>query len=1156
MKKALKITLWVLMAIVLLLAGVVASTIRLLRPERLTPIAVELANKMLDADVGIANVELELRKTFPFLNIGIDSISIVSRTMQRLPQAARDTIPANADTLLTIDRLHGGINLANLMAGKIALNDLVIDGPMVNVVLVTDSINNFSIMPPSDDTAQSSPASMPDIRIKSFRIANPKKLRYHDLATNTYLDAKLVTAELLSSQAPKGESPTYRIEFDTNVDSPLLSTFGLANFPIVLDGTIQWDHNWPMKIELRDFKFVVSVLAGTFDTAIDFSDLLTINDFHLDLDPISYTEVVEMLPEATRREFGIPDGLNTDATLGVAITLQKPYVAGTTIYPYASASLLVPDCSVTWGKMHIDKLRLNAEATIEGDNLDRAVLHIKDLSMSGPATSIEMYGNITNCISDPAFSGNINGKVVLDKLPPVLSALIDNAYTSGTVTLHTDVNARQSMFSRDHFHELQIKGDVGLDHVYYLASDTLTMYYVQTGKLRFGSNEKYTMTSQRGKVHTLDSLLRARIEIDSARILASGLDMRARAFALDVHALNNSDTSSDTTAIIPMGGNISAGTFSLFTISDSAGVKIRDLSGSVSMRRYKGDTHLPLFRLNAKIARVSTGNNSTRFMMSGGKLNVRINKLPDTELSHERKQVKHIADSILRAKPDIPIDSVYHLAMEIRRRNKRHGKRVLSLDTEHQEEIIDWGVTPTFKHFLTDWKLSGTFTAERAGLFTSAFPIRNRVRNLNAKFCNDSIVLENIQYKAGHSDFTISGTISNMVKAFTGRPGRNTIKADFAMVSDTIDANQLAHAFFSGAANGEKRLEGNLDDEKALERIIDEHSEADTIGPLLIPVNLDAEFSMKANTVLYSDFVLHNLAGTMLAYDGAINIHDLSASSDVGAMQLSALYAAPTAKNMRFGFGLKLHGFNIAPFLKLAPAIDSIMPMMRDLGGIINANIAATSDIDPHMDLVMPSLRAAVNLQGDSIVFLDKETFNKVAKWLLFKDKNENLIKHMDVNLIVEDNVMQLFPFVFDLDRYRLGVQGFNDLDMNYDYHIAVLKSPIPFKFGINVRGHGDKFKIRLGRARYNEAQAIEKVSIADTTRVNLVSQFENVFRRGVRNSDFARLQIDKRPEAHTIDLDTDTISAADSLYFREQGLLPPLLDPATGAPLVQDSIH
>jgi hypothetical protein len=277
--------------------------------------------------------------------------------------------------------------------------------------------------------------------------------------------------------------------------------------------------------------------------------------------------------------------------------------------------------------------------------------------------------------------------------------------------------------------------------------------------------------------------------------------------------------------------------------------------------------------------------------------------------------------------------------------------------------------------------------------------------------------------------------------------------------------------------------------------------------------------------------------GRVQVYDGAINMQDLSAKSDVGSVGLTALYMGRSVNELKFGFGMKVDKFNINRFLQLVPAVDSIMPILRDFSGIVSADIAATSNITPSMDIDMPTLQAAIKLSGDSLVLIDPETFKIMSKWLLFKDKNKNVIDHMDVQLTVEDNQMQLYPFIFDFDRYRLGVQGTNDLAMNFNYHVAVLKSPIPFKFGINIKGNADKYKIRLGRAKLNEKTVLQ-VATTDTTRVNLVHQIQNIFRRGVRNANFARVNVDGIKRAANMANEEDTLSHLDSLRFIQEGLI------------------
>ena len=80
----------------------------------------------------------------------------------------RATLPADADTLLTLHRFSGGINVGELALGHIALYDVTFDRPRLNLMVASDSINNFSIIPPSDTTATDGTTVIPPLSINRF----------------------------------------------------------------------------------------------------------------------------------------------------------------------------------------------------------------------------------------------------------------------------------------------------------------------------------------------------------------------------------------------------------------------------------------------------------------------------------------------------------------------------------------------------------------------------------------------------------------------------------------------------------------------------------------------------------------------------------------------------------------------------------------------------------------------------------------------------------------------------------------------------------------------------------------------------------------------------------------------------------------------------
>lgn len=1145
-RRLLKILLWTLMAVVLAVYGILATTVDLLRPERLTPLVVNIANRALDAKVDMARVELSTMMTYPFLKVEIDSLEVLSPRITALKSDSTRRLPAYADTLLTLDRFIGELNLPSLAMGELQIHNVCLIRPAVNIVVVDEAVNNFNIFPETDTTAvvadkSEAPLDLPPIVIRRFAVEQPGPLRYYDQANNTetLIDFRAIKLE-------GADAPLYNFDFGGRLVSPLLGRFNLRDFPFSLNGDIRWDARKPYAVRLSDFDVELSFIKGRFNADFDFERDLRVNSFDTQLEAVSFEQLLATVPDSLIVAYGLR-GLTTDGSVSVSLRLDSVYNTALQRIPYATAEITVPACKVSLGRMRLDKFALDIVAGLRGDDIDAATVDIRQLNVAGPATDVKLSGLVSRLMSDPSFDGRVLGYTNISKLPPQVANLV-NGSISGRLTASLDVRLSQSMLDLNNFHRIALRGDLDADRVSYLADDTLEMAYINHACLRFGSN---MLLKPGAYKHRGDSLLAVSITTDSTAIMHSDLSMKLIGAKLGLGA-KGLLTARDTLNVVPMGGIIKVDKFGLSVLTDSAGVRLRNLEGSVAIKRFKNLKRVPQFIFDLGVGSISAGSKSTRLLIRGSKLHFSANKNPEARRQRLPRRLRAAVDSIARVHPELPVDSVYAYAIREHRAHRTGYPHVHPEMTDTASEIIDWNTTRGFRRLLLDWQLEGSLKSERAGIFTPVFPLRNRVVNLNVRFNNDSVAFDDIAYKVGHSDFMASGLVSNLRRALTSRGYKSPIKVHFDAVSDTVDVNELADALFKAGARSEAAsktdfAEFERDDD--LDREIGRYvaDAPDSISPLLIPVNVTADINLRAYNVLYGDMDFHDLLGEILIYDGALSLHRLQADSEAGDVNLSALYSAPDPSNLKFGFGMKVDKFKIERFMDLVPALDSIMPLMRDMTGVINADIAATVDIDKQMNFVLPSLNAAVKLDGDSLCLLDRETFRTISKWLMFKHKDRNIIDSMRVEMVIADNKMQLYPFVFDIDRYRLGVQGHNDLALNFNYKISVLKSPLPFKFGITLKGNPDDYKIRLGRAKFNEREAIERTALTDTTRINLIEQIENVFRRGVRRSRFARLNIaPDANEAADINLDSEPVTAADSAVFIREGLIPaPEVTPA-----------
>ncbi len=1121
LSRILKVLLWSVTGIVIFIALLLGTIVLILTPERLTPIAEKYANEYLDADVKIGKIELTIWKTFPKLRVDADSLSVVSKSLKETGSNKRNLLPANADTLLTLEHFHGGVNISSLLAGKIELYDIVLQRPMINLVSVNDSIANYNIIPLSTtpEEPDTTTTNIPEIAIDRFTIADALPINYFSLSDS--IDAGIT---LGTTYIDGNEAPQYELAINGDIKALLPPLIAENDISIGLNGKISWNPENPYSISLEDFDIDIAEIHGRINTSISCNDSIIIKDLNLS---IAQTPISALLSHVPKQYSAGLEDIKTDLSIGTEIKLLSPYnISDSTAIPSADIAITIPKGKLSYK----ERYRLKAFTTslqlhVDGKKPNSSTATIKTLSIDGMGISADLSGTLRTPLTDPQINGKFSGSIDFDRLPPFIKDSIP-AVISGELTADTEINLKKSHLTGKKFHYARLSGSASLHDFSFDIPDSATSFYTHETTFRFGTNNSFVTDS-----HSVDSLLTASIRIDSASVQYDGMRLmlkNAKAGA----GCKNTASSTDSTQINPIGATISAERVN-FHSTDSSRIRLRNIVCKASLRRFNQKAKVPELNLQIDARRISYGDKLNRLSLRESNLNITAH-IRERQRLGKRMQARY--DSIAQLHPELSPDSIYKLARPVRKRQSRASKNA-------ENEIVDFDLDNSMKQLLRRWNVHGTITAKRGRLFTPYFPLRNTLSNINFDFTTDSITLRRIKYDVGQSDFTISGKIRNIRRALTSRRG-NPIEIVFAVSSDTININEIAQTAFTGAAFSEKDASqisiGNMEDEDSIQLAIEQQTDTSESAALLIPMNINATINLRANNVYYADLLLNRFRGNMYMMNGALNLNNLSAKTEMGDIRMSALYTAPTKKELKFGFGLQIKDLQVDKVLNMIPAVDSLMPLLKDIEGVIDADIAATTDVDSTMNLVIPSLNAAIKIHGDSLVLLDAETFHTLSKWLMFKNKERNMIDQMTVEMLVENSTLELFPFMFDIDRYRLGIMGQNDLALNLDYHISVLKSPLPFKFGINITGNADDMKIRVGKARYNEKSSGQKIAIVDTTRINLMNEIENVFRRGVNVAKLGKLNVNRRAySGYNTDIGSDTISHADSLMLIKEGILP-----------------
>lgn len=377
------------------------------------------------------------------------------------------------------------------------------------------------------------------------------------------------------------------------------------------------------------------------------------------------------------------------------------------------------------------------------------------------------------------------------------------------------------------------------------------------------------------------------------------------------------------------------------------------------------------------------------------------------------------------------------------------------------------------------WMPKGIVGFNRLRFRTPEFGLPIRMSKTAVTVDGPKITLKNASVCIGRSNMTATGDMMGVYRAMTKG---EKLTAHLSLTSDLIDCNQLINSL-SFPEDTTEVLTDSVPSEMKL---------------FVIPRNIDFELQTDLKKVIFEKMLFENVHGAVDIKNQAIHLEDLSMRALDADMKAVMVYKAGSPRGGYAGFDFKIRNINIAKLVDFVPALDTIVPMLRSFKGRVMFDVAADARLDSAMNIRIPTLRSAIHIKGDSLVLMDGETFAEISKMLMFKNKKENVFDSISVNVTVHDGNVTVYPFLVEIDRYKAAVGGEQGLDMNFNYHISILKSPLPFKAGVNISGNLDKMKFRIGKAKYKDAVTPAAVHRVDSTRMNMGNEIVNRFRRVV----------------------------------------------------------
>ena len=1068
----------------------------------LTGIVNRYAAGYVDGDFKFGKASLSMFRRFPSATITLEDFTI-TYPADRFDLHEKKGVQSHLtfrgcgqekDTLASFRRFTASLNMPSLLAGTIHIPHIRLDRPRIFAHSYADGSANWNMFnfgqedePEVQDSTSDTSGHLPKIVLGRIAMTGSPHIVYTDSRDTIFA---LINLKRIGFNGKINTRKASGSKVGLTLDSMLVAgRMGRDTMSVGIEKLHLHEHSGHIDVSAAAKAYMASGAFGRMMVPFDMNGVISIHDGN---EPVIKTEDFKIDVAY------IPIIANAEVKFGEKRTSMKAQAkikncqAGVILDRYADN--FIPELK----KFDI-KGEISALASCEGQynhesgSLSGLSARIEKLDITANGLDLMASGQVDNLTgSDPEIE--IDGGLFADLdslgrfIPDSLSVAV-----SGAVEAHVKGKAKLSQLNLYNFSNSSMTAELlGEGVVFKMPSDSIN---ADIDGLRIVLGPE-TITSKRDPSRSF-KLVGVTGELAKADIsYKNDITLKTSNFRISAKNAMEQDVEIDSTSLHPFSGVISAGRL---TFRDSEGASIRLDSTRNSFRIFpkKGEAKVPVLTLTSRNNRIFLRADVNRAMISDASL--RVNAALNTV--ERRQKMKAFRDSLARVYPDVPRDSLFRHMMA--QKGPRRQIPDWMKEDDFRKQDIDISLDKTLAGYFRDWDLKGSLNVGRGLVMTPYFPLKNVLQGFDLNFTNDKVAIGKFGIKSGDSDISVTGELTGLNRALLGR--RGALKLDVDIKSEGMDAVQLLAAYTKGSSFNPETFKGKTDvsDEDFLEQVVTDTSSA-AVSPALIvvPANLVADVSVDASDIRYNDLHMNKVTAGLVMKERCVQITDTKALTNMGDITLEGFYATRSKQDLKTGFNINFKDITAEKVISLMPAIDTIMPLLKSFGGLLNCEVAATARLDTNMNLVLPSIDGVLRIGGENLTISNSDTFKSLAKLLMFRNKKQGRINKMTVEGVINDNRLEVFPFILEMDRYTLGLSGVQNMDMSFRYHASLIKSPFLIKLGIDLYGQDfDHMKFKLGKAKYKNKNVPVFSTVIDQTKVNLVESIRNIFDKGVDNA-------------------------------------------------------
>lgn len=1044
--KILRIALWVVLVPVVLVIMALGGLTLYLSGSRLTDLVEKEAGKYLFADVKTNGVSFTLWSTFPHFRIHVDSLRIVSRTLKNQPDSVRSALPEDCDFLLGAKTIDGGVNVLGLFAGKVLLGDVEINGLTANIVAYNDTINNFNIFPSSPDNK----FHVPYITAKTIRLNDNGPLRFYSAAIQTTGLARLKDSSLIRNKKDKN---LYEMNLLGTLNTQVQDLEIFRDFPFSFRGGVKMAFN-PLGISLENYHIGLANMNSEINMSLDLGDNARLRRLRYHISSFDLMRLMAYLPGEYLAEVG---DIKTNMKVEASVRLTEPYELSSTRLPSFDMTFSVPrsrlSCTMSNGTpVELEDVGLNAMLVFNGRNVDKSYFELSRFTMCGEGLQLDVAGRVSDLLSFPKVELNADldadcGKL-MSLMPPVKGLKVDGSLVGHTM-LGFIVNPQDPLNITD----IRMAGDYNVRNVGIEDSGVK----VNAKDLKINLHSEMESLTREG---LLSSVTIGTLSVPEIALREKGSNMVIK--GLKVDGANSADgknwlaeaTAASVVASLPQGG------------LSASGIKAK---GKIST-----DANPLNYPLDLTAACHS-------LMYKDVEDTLRLNRLSMDFSTAPEKDKSWLKAKFIEAK-----DSLSYGA--------------------HTPVWLNVKLSEKIRSLLASRGFSMRVRVSDGVYATQSYPAKVHMSGLDIEADDDHVALRDVKIKSQTSGISLKGSAANL-RRFLLLGGTNPVNLDFDIKIGNADLNELAHTYEESQAIAIAKVSGGAKSLEDARRIVVAKSKEKQLvcetdnTTLLIPRNINAALRFSADSVSYTNLMFTDLRADGKVADGKASVSDLQVAMSFGRAALAFGLDTRNPFNYKLNADMNLEKVDLIRFFKKFHSIVEMCPQVLNLTGNVSLGAGLSANFFPNMDLEIPSVSANVKFVGADLSLHQDKFIRRITRMLLIRNSGDIRIPTVTMNASIYDNRVEVMPFDIIFDTYHLKVMGMNDFQGDLYYHVGVDHSPLPFKYGINVKGTYSHPKIRLGGSEYKPDEALRLNGLVNNDRINIVSEAKHFLNMLVRHA-------------------------------------------------------